>query len=182
MEQNRPQRPTNVHPAMRRPGAPTGQPTPHRAPAVAPPPPPMPPKKSKAPMIVGLIALVLIALTIVGAGIMMMISNINATTSVKSNEYQAVFLTNNLVYFGKIGDITEKYVKLTDIYYLQPLQAEEKAAAGQPQIKLVKLGSEVHGPEDTMYINSREILFWENLKNDSKIANMIKEIQAKNGK
>ena len=33
--------------------------------------------------------------------------------------YLAVFLSNNQVYFGKVSYPTHRYVKLTDIYYLQ---------------------------------------------------------------
>lgn len=101
-------------------------------------------------------------------------------------EYQAVFLTNGQVYFGKLS-MSGKWYSLKDIYYLQvtqdlqPASGDSKAAptdtpAGQnpnQQVGLVKLGSELHGPEDAMYISPDQVLFWENLKSDSKVVQKI---------
>jgi hypothetical protein len=42
------------------------------------------------------------------------------------------------------------------------------------EINLIKLGVEIHGPEDIMYISQNQVLFWENLKSDSRIVNIIK--------
>jgi hypothetical protein len=101
--------------------------------------------------------------------------------------YQAVFLTNGQVYFGKLTR-SGSWMVLRDIYYLQvtqPLQpapaspgSEQPALPGdtrtaQPNIQLVKLGSELHGPQDEMYIPKDKILFWENLKDDSQVVKSI---------
>ncbi len=95
-----------------------------------------------------------------------------------NSEYQAVFLTNGQVYFGKL-EMEHRWVELTDIYYLQatqPLQqGTEPAQPANNQIQLVKLGSELHGPKDQMFIERDKILFWENLKDDSKVVQKIKE-------
>jgi hypothetical protein len=100
--------------------------------------------------------------------------------------YQAVFISNGQVYFGKITRISRQYAELTDIYYLQltkPLQAQEPPAAGeqpaeaQPKLTLIKLGNELHGPVDAMKINRDHILFIENLKADGKVAQAIAEYQ-----
>jgi hypothetical protein len=39
------------------------------------------------------------------------------------------------------------------------------------------LGSELHGPEDKMSVSSEQVLFWENLKNDSKVVQAIHKYQ-----
>jgi len=100
---------------------------------------------------------------------------------VKNNQYQAVFLTNGQVYFGKISNVKSDYVDLNDIYYLQVQQsvqpADAKAAATDPQVSLAKLGSELHGPDDQMKINRDQILFWENLKDNGKVVDAIKKNQ-----
>jgi hypothetical protein len=104
-----------------------------------------------------------------------------------TNNYQAVFLTNNMVYFGHLSQVDGDYVKMTDIYYLQVQGQQNQSATGQtpqssttqPQLSLTKLGGELHGPEDTMYINRREILFWENLKADGKVTQAIKDYKTK---
>lgn len=99
-------------------------------------------------------------------------------------DYQAIFLTNGQVYFGKFKPATGKYAKLSDIYYLQVQQQVQPAQAGQtqqPQISLVKLGQELHGPEDVMYIDREQILFWENLKDDGRVVQAIREYQKTGG-
>ena len=113
-----------------------------------------------------------------------------AYLAMNAKGYQAVFLTNGQVYFGKVS-IIGQWIKLTDIYYLQvtqPLQqaltseqaknatptaAGAAAGAVQSNIQLIKLGSELHGPTDVMYIEKDKVLFWENMKNDSKVVDAI---------
>ena len=87
--------------------------------------------------------------------------------------YQAVFLDNNQVYFGKLSGANQTYAALTDIFYLQigqPLQPSDPAA----NINLIKLGGELHGPIDEMKINREHILFIENLRDDSQVVQAIK--------
>jgi hypothetical protein len=87
---------------------------------------------------------------------------------VAKERYQAVFLNGGQVYFGKIRGINDKHIRMSDIYYLrinQQVQPDGQAAAsGEPE--LVKLGCELHRPEDAMVINRSQIIFWENLKAD----------------
>ncbi len=98
------------------------------------------------------------------------------------DSYQAVFLTNGQVYFGNLREANREYLVLEDIYYLQVSQ-NLQPAEGEPQtdITLVKLGNELHGPEDTMYIPKGQVIFWENMKADSavvQVINQLKEQQA----
>lgn len=99
-------------------------------------------------------------------------------------EYQAIFLTNGQVYFGKLNKVGRDFVGLSDIYYLQvqqPIQpkpeqkSEQKAEDEQPKITLVKLGNEIHGPVDAMSINRDQILFWEDLKDSGQVVQAIKK-------
>lgn len=104
-----------------------------------------------------------------------------ADSSVKTKQYQAVFLTNGQVYFGKVSHVDSSYVKLTDIYYLQvqqQVQPKDQNSSQQPQVSLAKLGGELHGPEDVMYISRQQVLFWENLKNDGKVVKAIQDYKA----
>lgn len=109
---------------------------------------------------------------------------------VDDNTYQAVFLQNGQVYFGRLSNVNREYVVLTDVYYLQNKaadQAEGEAATqneaaadseatkeGESQLQLNKLGSELHGPQNQMFIVQDNISFWENLKSDSKVVEAIK--------
>lgn len=106
----------------------------------------------------------------------------NEDTNVNSEEYQAVFLTNGQVYFGKLADLNHKYVTITDVYYLQvqqnsSLQGASSSTSPSSQVSLVKLGSELHGPQDEMYIASDQMLFWENLKSSGKVVQAINRYQ-----
>ena len=89
-----------------------------------------------------------------------------------TGNYQAIFLSNGQVYFGKLTEAGPDYQKLEDVYYMLSLQATDSA---QPQYQLRKLGVEVHGPEGSMVINRKHILFVEDLKDDGKVVSAIKQ-------
>ncbi len=92
----------------------------------------------------------------------------------KGKQYQAVFLTNGQVYFGKLKGTSGNYITLKDVFYIQsnPQQAGASASP-QPQLSLVQLGNEIHGPESQMQIANNQVIFWENLKSDSKVVQAI---------
>lgn len=99
-------------------------------------------------------------------------------SAVKGSEFQAVFLTNGQVYFGKFSQTDSDYVKLTDIFYLQvqqSVQPSSSSSSSNPQVSLAKLGGELHGPEDVMYIAKTQVLFWENLKSSGKVSQAIQK-------
>jgi hypothetical protein len=92
---------------------------------------------------------------------------------VKNARWQAVFLTNDQVYFGKLENTSGAYVKLTNVYYLRSASDITRSDGDGKSINLVKLGGELHGPEDVMYIAKDKILFWENLKESARIVTLI---------
>lgn len=95
----------------------------------------------------------------------------------RADVYQAVFLSNNQVYFGKLAKQNSQYPVLTDIYYLrvtQPLQPSQP----NPNVSLIKLGDELHGPGDKMEINRDHILFVEDLKENSQVVQAIRNFKA----
>ncbi len=132
------------------------------------------------------VALTLAALMVAGYFTQRAVGGMMAEKAIKGKQFQAVFLTNGQVYFGKVSKIDNGYVKLSNIYYLQvqqQVQPEDKAKKDdQPQVSLAKLGGELHGPEDVMYISRAQILFWENLKEDGKVAKAIKDYTAQGNK
>lgn len=104
------------------------------------------------------------------------------TKKENASVWQAVFLTNGQVYFGHLKERTSEYPVLTNIYYLQVNQnlqaANQNTNANinttEPQVSLIKLGDELHGPKDEMFIAKDQILFWEDLKDDSQVVTAIK--------
>lgn len=100
---------------------------------------------------------------------------------VEQDKYQAVFLQNGEFYFGKVQYVTDMEIKLTDVYYVQKAAAtDENDQQAKTNLELIKLGSEVHGPEDMMVINRSQVLYVENLKSDARVVQLIKEQKAKN--
>ncbi|HRB82715.1 MAG TPA: hypothetical protein PLW46_00235 [Acinetobacter johnsonii] len=103
-------------------------------------------------------------------------------SAVKKDQYQAVFLNSQdgQVYFGKLEAFNEQYYRLTDIFYVrveQKIQPEgqQAANAAQQSISLAKLGNELHGPDDEMFIAKDKVLFWENLKESGQVVTAIRE-------
>ncbi|MEK7619723.1 MAG: hypothetical protein AAB413_00585 [Patescibacteria group bacterium] len=91
--------------------------------------------------------------------------------AIASGDYQAVFLDNGQVYFGKLQRSREDFYLLTDVFYLQSGVAVDQATS----LALTKLGSEAHGPEDQMQINKEHVLFIEDMKDDSKVVQAIQQ-------
>jgi len=98
--------------------------------------------------------------------------------------YQAVFLSNGQVYFGRASNLNANYVTLKDVYYLQVSQVLQpaqgkKPATPQQSISLAKLGvTELHKPKDEMKINRSQILFIEDLDDDSQVVKAIEDYKA----
>lgn len=109
----------------------------------------------------------------------------------RSSAYQAVFLTSGQVYFGKLERLSMKEIILVNVYYLQSTENPQPAtgtkpndnanlsssAATTPQYSLVKLGGELHGPQDRMYINRSQVLFTEDLQDSSQVVTAIRQQQ-----
>ena len=111
----------------------------------------------------------------------------STTAHIDSGKLQAVFFTNGQVYFGKLEKLNGDYFKLTDIFYLQAQSAaadsenpQETSTQQSPDVQLVKLGSEIHGPVDEMIINKDQVLFFENLKEDGRVSQSIESYQDDN--
>jgi hypothetical protein len=131
--------------------------------------------------------LVVLALLAVVGVLWRTFTGLTADSSIKGKQFQALFLTNGQVYFGHLSSVNGQYVKLKDIFYLQVQQtvqpsSDNNNSNNNQQVSLAKLGNELHGPEDTMYVNRDQVLFWENLKADGKVVKAITDYQSSNKK
>jgi hypothetical protein len=106
---------------------------------------------------------------------------------INGNQYQAVFLNGGVTsgsvsystYFGHITKLNDKYAVLNDVYYLTDQSSSSSQAAASPQ--LTKLGcQQLHSPEDEMIINRSQIAFWENIKDNGKVVQAIKQFKQQN--
>lgn len=97
-------------------------------------------------------------------------------SQIDSGKYQAVFLNNGQVYFGKLKGFYTDRPYLTDVYYIQAADGTA-ADANKEQAntqKLIKLGKEIHGPENKLILNKDSVLFVENLTDNSEVVKVIK--------
>lgn len=92
---------------------------------------------------------------------------------IDKNKWQAVFLENGQVYFGKLKEYDQHFVTLENVYYLK--SAAEIEGESTANLNLIKLGGEVHGPENEMFIRKESILYFENLKDTSRVVRAITE-------
>ena len=109
-------------------------------------------------------------------------------TGNKANgKWQAVFLTNDQVYFGHLSQYGMNYWKLDDAHYIKVAKASVDAIPDaknskpnqdqQPQMEnratLMKVSQDVHQPEGTLYIPKEHILFWQDLQANSNVAQTL---------
>ena len=88
-------------------------------------------------------------------------------------DYQAVFMDNGQVFFGKIKDAGGAYPLLRDVFYIR---RQQSADGKEVKNILIKRGNEWHGP-DYMYINKLHIVVIEPVAANSRVAQLIKDAQ-----
>lgn len=91
--------------------------------------------------------------------------------------YQAVFMDNGQVFFGKLEQMGGDYPLLRDVFTVQnqadPATKEVKSA-------LVRRGVELHGPDYTV-LNARHIVAIEPVAENSRVAQVIKQAESQAG-
>lgn len=93
-----------------------------------------------------------------------------------ASDYFAFFLSNNQVYFGKLEKVSAEELIISDVYGLQSDNGSSYQSFSQSPrstFSLVKLVNELHGPTDKMFINRDGISFYEQLRKDSKVVELI---------
>jgi hypothetical protein len=94
----------------------------------------------------------------------------SAAEAIDRSAYQAVFLTNGSTYFGKLEPQGDEWFLLSRVFYL--------SAGEQTAPQLIKRGSEAQGPKEPMIIPRDQVLFIENLRDDSEIVTLIKKFES----
>ena len=144
-------------------------------------------RKEGGSWVKGLITLIVV-LVIIGGGIYLIANYTGIGSGLLfggesfQSEWQAIFLTNGQVYFGKVAKIDDSFIYLTDIYYLQVVTSQN--TIGQPpdvqtqpeqRLTLIKMGNEIHGPRDEMRINRDHVVLIEDLKDDGRVVKAISD-------
>ena len=126
---------------------------------------------------ISIIALVIVLAII---GWLVFATSKNATTGIDSSKYQSVYLMNGQIYFGKLSAQGDEF-KLTNVYYLQT-PAADAATGGEADTSsseenkaqlIIKLTKAIYDPEDEMIISKDQVLYFQNLKADSRASQLI---------
>ena len=91
-----------------------------------------------------------------------------------SSEYQAVFMDNGQVVFGKLEQFGSEYPVLRNPF---TVQNQSNPETKQVSSALVRRGVELHGP-DYMVLNARHIVVVEPVAENSRVAQVIKQADA----
>ena len=126
--------------------------------------------------LLNLIILVGIAVLLASIALAFTRSDRGEAKYVDNGKYQAVFLNNGQVYFGNIDSLNDKYVRMSNIYYLT-----QSGDTSSSNYSLVKLGcQQIHDPTDQMVINRDQVTFWENLQDNGKVVTSINQFKKQN--
>mgnify|MGYP000304030726 FL=1 len=88
-----------------------------------------------------------------------------------NTNYQALLLSNNNAYFGRIENMDSQFITLTDIFYIQTKPTDDPKLVNNV---LIKRGKEIHKP-DKMYISREHVIAIEPVANDSQLADLIRK-------
>lgn len=98
-------------------------------------------------------------------------------TSPFSARYQAVFLANGQTYFGHYLERLGPYVKVEHAFYITQQPTAEEGQT--PESRIIRRGSELHQPLPFVLIPKSAILFVEDLRADSQVAQFMDRELAK---
>ena len=101
----------------------------------------------------------------------------NDIRNVQKDTYQAVTLSNNQLYFGKITKISDTTITLEDVYYIAtPPTSSESTTDPQKDSTIIRpLRKAVYSPENILYLNKDQLIGWQNLKPDSQVVKSISD-------
>lgn len=92
------------------------------------------------------------------------------------SDYWAVSLDTDQVFYGKLKK-GNPYLEIRDAFYYQP----GIRAASQGNIRIIKVGTELHGPEDRVMINKTHVVTTQQLTPESKIVQAIQQYLRQQG-
>lgn len=100
----------------------------------------------------------------------------NGPSGINTDAYQAVFLTDDQVYFGKLSVLSDDRYRLVDVFTIQASTEEgtqEAIEEASQTTRLFEVINAVYGPEDEMIISADQVLFFQNLREDSTVSRLI---------
>lgn len=110
--------------------------------------------------------------------------NLGVPSYIDTSKYQVACLQSGECYFGKVTSVTSDTMQIKNVFYVQKSTGSGSTSGSSADtsnnLQLIKLGNEVHGPEDMMIINRSQVLYVENLKSDGKVTQTINSYYQQN--
>lgn len=88
-----------------------------------------------------------------------------------SSAFWAIYLDSGQIFYGKKDKQNKNYVTMTNVFYYQPGVRSVNAE----NIRIIKVGTEIHQPQDYVYVNKQHIERQEQLSSDSKVVKAIEQ-------
>lgn len=147
------------------------------------------PRASRPPRNLSWIKWVVLVIVVAAIGVLGWLfwpqSNSSVAATIDSDKYQAVFLSNGQVYFGKLTIVNNDFMKLTNVFYLERQlttgtgdttneeSTDQPTTSGDNNFQLLKYSDVLYGSEDAMIISKDDIIRYENLRSDGVVAKAI---------
>ncbi len=128
-------------------------------------------RRSRTPVAAVLLALLVGIILGAGGATLLRPSSDGFAGAIDETRYQAVILSNDKVYFGKISAASGDFYELKNAFFLRETRAGDGA---EPVRALLPVNREIHAPDNDMLIRKEEVVLVENLAKDSPI---LQEIQ-----
>lgn len=92
---------------------------------------------------------------------------------IDTNQYQAVYLVNGQMYFGKLQNTEGTYLYMKSPYIPQSTSGDTQNTSSDATSTIVRVKNQLWGPEDSIAIRADQVAFWQNLRSDSKVSQAI---------
>lgn len=93
---------------------------------------------------------------------------------IETGQYQAVYLANGQMYFGKLQNTEGTYLYMKSPYMPDSTTSADQTTAADASSAIVRVKNQLWGPEDSIAIRADQVAFWQNLRDDSKVSQAIK--------
>ncbi len=110
-----------------------------------------------------IIILAVAVVVVLGAGIWLGVKFLGSKDPTGPSEYSAVYLSTGDIYFGKLSWFP--WLRMKNVWFLQSSVNQQN----QPQLGLSALKNAFWGPVDEIYLNSKQVIFWTSLRNNSQL-------------
>ena len=130
------------------------------------------------------ISIILLLAIIIGSGYLFFHNKKNpggrTAVNQENSGWYSVKLSNGEVYYGQIADLGADPVVIENVYYNYDQLSADAGGGEKPDsgnLRLVKRGQEIHGPDGSLSVVRSQVVYMEPMKEDSKVLKAILEYE-----